>query len=461
MRGAARSLIGPALGLLALLPAGCAVLLPAAPEIQAAPASQSVLPEARQGGAAPAAPPSAPPFAGQAELSADAVVREVLARNPSLAQMAAAYQAAQARYPQVTSLDDPMFTGKVGPAAIGTAEVHDHFYMVEVSQKLPWCGKLGLRGDSALAEASAAGHEVDDVRLQLIENARTAFHDYYLATRGLEVNAENLDLLQKFEASAADRYTRGLVPQQDVFQARVEIGRERDRRLALEEARQIAVARLNTLLHLPPNSPLPPPPGQVRLAETLPPPESLRAAALARRPDLLALADRIRAEQARLGLAQKEFYPDFEVAAGYDAFWDVRSQRPEVTVRLNLPVCTDRRHAAVNEAQARLAERQAELARRGDEVNFQVQEAYERVVRSERSVRLYEGTILPAARANVEAARSAYETGKVPFVTLLEAQRNSVTLRDQYYGAIADYFRRRAALDRVIGGPGTPPGPGG
>jgi outer membrane protein TolC len=398
------------------------------------------------------------PFAGTAELTADALVEQVLARNPSLAQMVAAYQAASARYPQVSSLEDPMLTGKVGPAAIGTNEVRDHWYMVEVSQKLPWWGKLGLRGDSASAEASAAGSDIDDMRLQLAESARTAFFDYYLAIRALEVNAENLTLLKKFEATAEDRYTNRLVPQQDVFQARVEIGREQDRRLGLEEARQIAVARITTLMHLPPDSPVPPPPKELRPSEPLPEPKDLRTAALSRRPDLQALADRIRSEEAKLGLAYKDFYPDFEVAAGYDAFWDVKSQRPEVSLRMNLPLYRDKRYAALAESQARIAERQADLDRQTDQVNFQVQEAYEKVSRSERSVRLYEKSILTDAKKNVEAAQAAYEAGnvKVPFLNLVVAQQSRVMLLDRYHEAVADYFRRRATLERVVGGPLAP-----
>jgi outer membrane protein TolC len=393
-----------------------------------------------------------------AELAPDALVEQVLARNPTLAQMVAAWQAAQARYPQVTSLEDPMFMGKLAPAAIGTSgQVHDHFYMVEASQKLPWCGKLRLRGENALAEASAAGNDVNDTRLQLIESARTAFYDYYLADRALEVNEESLVLLRRFRESARSRYENNLVPEQDVVQADVEIGREQDRRLALEATRQIAVARIDTLLDLPPDSPLPPPPRRIDVTAGLPDAQALRAAALAWRPDLRALADHIRAEQAALGLAEKDFYPDFEVAAGYDAFWDARSQRPEVNVRLNLPIYRAKRYGAVDEARARIAQRRAELARLADQVNFQVQQAYVQVQQSERSVRLYEETILRKAELNVEAARSAYVTAKVPLLSLVEAERDLVMLRDRYYEAVADYFRRRATLERVVGGPLDPP----
>ena len=48
----------------------------------------------------------------------DVLVEQVLARNPTLAQMVAAWQAASARYPQVTSLDDPVFGGTMAPASI-------------------------------------------------------------------------------------------------------------------------------------------------------------------------------------------------------------------------------------------------------------------------------------------------------------------------------------------------------
>src|SRR5208282_4833472 len=61
-----------------------------------APASRSAAPQAQ--------PPSPP-----VEMSVGLLVQDVLARNPSLAEMTAAWQAALARYPQVTSLDDPMF----------------------------------------------------------------------------------------------------------------------------------------------------------------------------------------------------------------------------------------------------------------------------------------------------------------------------------------------------------------
>jgi outer membrane protein TolC len=402
------------------------------------------------------------PLEDLSELTAQALLEQVLARNPTLPQMVAAWQAASARVPQVTSLEDPFFGATLAPASLGSSEV-DVGYRLELSQKLPWPGKLGLRGANASAEANAAGNEVEDTRLQLIEAARMAFYDYFLVYRALEVNEEGLKLLETIHKAAEARFKPGLADAQEVFQVDVEIGRKRERGLLLDRLRRVAVARLNTLMHLDPELPLPPPPKEVQVANGLPEAATLRAAALARRPDLAAVRNRIAAEEAALGLANREYYPDFDVMAAYDTIMGngpTHDLAPQVAVRVNLPVRTTRRHAAVKEAQSRLGQRQAELARLTDQANYEVQQAYAQVREAECVVRLYERDILPAARNNVRAAQAAYVPGKIPLIALIEAQRNFVALQDRHYEAIADYFRRLATLERAAGGSLAPLSPG-
>lgn len=388
------------------------------------------------------------------ELAEELLVQTVLSRNPTLAQMSAAAEAAAARYPQVTSLDDPMFGAYLGPGSFGSRDV-DFAYRLEASQKIPYPGKRALRGQNALAESRAACNELADARLTLVESAKMALGDYYLAYRALEVNRQNLDLLSEFRRNAENRYRTGLVTQQDVLQADVEIGRQRERLLTLDRMQRVSAARLNTLMHLPPEAPLPPPPARLAVSDTVSDVSELRALALSRRPDLTAIANRIDAERAALALACREYKPDFEVMAAYDRFWQGmdRDLGPQVGVRFNLPVRNARRQGAVSEAQAKIAQRQAELDRMSDQVGFEVHQAFEQVRESERAVKLYEGTILPAARENVRAAQSEYVTGRVSFLNLVEAQRNLVGLRDRSYETSAELYRRRATLERVVGGP--------
>ncbi|MGD9714963.1 MAG: hypothetical protein AB7V46_23310, partial [Thermomicrobiales bacterium] len=85
-------------------------------------------------------------------LSLARLIEDVQAVHPSVAAMYATLQAAQARYPQVVSLDDPMFGATVAPASFGSRDV-ESAYALEASQKFPWHGKRALRGAAANSEA--------------------------------------------------------------------------------------------------------------------------------------------------------------------------------------------------------------------------------------------------------------------------------------------------------------------
>ena len=392
-------------------------------------------------------------FAGESTLTPAHLVQIVLKRNPTLDQMRAAAAAAESRYPQATSLDDPMFAFTTAPGSAWSNNVN-YAARVELTQKLPWSGKRELRGQVASAEASAAAREVDDAQLQLIESALSAFAQYSFTLQALVVNTDNLDALENIRKDAAARVKNQLAPQQDLLQADVEIARQKEHGISLERMSRVAKAKLNTLMHLPPDAPIPPP-EKAAQATAIANVSELRAKAVASRPDLKILADRIAAEEASLALMIREYKPDVELMAAYDGFWQGENGRPlqwQVGAKINLPIRTSRRDAAVAGARARVAERRAELARMTDQVNLQVQESFELLQESEKIIQLYDNTLLPKAEANLKEARASYVNSKIPFVSLAEAQRTVVSVKERYFEALADALRRRAALERAVGG---------
>jgi outer membrane protein TolC len=368
--------------------------------------------------------------------------------------MIAAWQAAAQRYPQVVSLEDPMFSGSIGPQSLGSPQVEPG-YMLEASQRIPWPGKQSLRGRVAGAEANAAWHESADTRLQIIQAAQSAFYDYYLVVRLMELNARNTQLMREFRDTAQARYASNLVPQQDVLSAELELLELQRRALELRRMHWVAIARINTLLHRPPDFPLPPPPATIEDEGDLPPPELLRQTAVERRPDLAMLAARIRAEQANLELAYKEYFPDAELWYRYDGYWqpDESDLRSQVGMNVNVPVYRHRRRAAVREAMFRINQRRAELEQRIDDVMNDVQAAAARVGESQRLIELYRVQSMPLAEQAVESSRAAYITGGIDFLRLLEAQRRHLMLQEKYAEAFAEYYRRLSELERAAGGP--------
>jgi outer membrane protein TolC len=341
------------------------------------------------------------------------------------------------------------------PASFASNQVQPG-YVLGASQKIPWAGKRSLRGQVARAEASSAYMDFQDLRLQLIEATQLAFLDYYLAHRELELNAANREQLRRFRETARDKYESASAPQQDMLQADVELAELERRQIELERGGRIALARINTLLHLAPDAPLPPPPPRLQTGAVLASVRQLREMAVARRPDLAALGAKVRAARASLALTYRDFYPDLELYGRYDSFWQPSSQRDlraQVGMNLNVPIYKDRRRAAASEAMYRLRQQQAEYEQRVDDIHREVQAAYEQFDGSQRIVQLYAKQLLPAAERNVESARADYEAGQADFLRLVAAERQLIMLQERQQETIVEYYRNRAQLERAMGSP--------
>ena len=382
-------------------------------------------------------------------------VNEVLARNQSLQAMVAAWRAAAEKYPQAVALDDPMFTSMTAPGSWNSNNVTPA-WVLGGSQKIPWWGKRSLRGEVAQAEANAMSFDAADTRLQLTQAAHLAYFDYYLVHRQLELTSTNLNNLEEIRVSARRQYEANLVSQQDVLQAEVELAEGERRRIELQRMYRTAVARLNTLVHRPPDCPVPPPPAKLAVDGTPSPPELLRQVAMQQRPDLASMRAKLQADSASVALAYKEFYPDFEVMGRYDSFWQPTSTQGalqgQVGVNMNVPIYLEKRRAAAREAMFKLKQQRANFEQRIDDINQEVESAYAQVAEMRAIVDLYENRTLPAAGQNVVSARSDYVANRGDFLRLVSAQRQLLMLQEKHQEAIAGYLVRLAELERVVGG---------
>ena len=407
------------------------------------------------------AAPAEAPFPSATVLDRRALVEEVLRRNPSLESARQAWRAALERYPQDTSLDDPMFGTGIAPASFGSNSVRGS-YSFELSQALPFPGKLALRGQAALAEAEAADHDYEAARLRIATMASTLFDEYYLASRAMAINNHHVELLKELQRVALSQYEAGTASQQDPLQAETELAMLEHRQIELETQERVATAQIDALLHRAPNGPLPPPPEA--LAVELPTdvePTTLSERAITQRPELLAAAARVEARASKVALARREFLPDFTVWARYDTFWQERDLEPAVGFSLNLPLELARRRAALDQANAELARAQSEQQRTEDQVRLSVTTATLRMHEAHHLFELTRDRLLPAARDRLAAARASYQTGQTNFSALIDAERGMRDAELGYEEALTTLSRRRAELDRATGRLPVPSDPGG
>lgn len=368
------------------------------------------------------------PFASAAALEREALVDAVLRRNPSVASARAAWRAALARYPQETSLDDPMVGYTVGPRSFGSSQIGDA-ERIEARQAFPAPGTLGARGVAAIAEAEATASDLAAVRIRLAATASALYDEYWLAARALAINRDHLALVRELRAVATARYESGTAEAQDPLRAELEEAELLHEEVERISALRIAAQQLALLLHRPDGAEIPPPPDELPALAV--PPASEDAGAIARaletRPELQAADARVAARESGEKLALRSFLPSFALTGGYDTFWELPDQRTFVGLQIDVPLAIGRRRGALEQARAELEMARSERDRLRDELESEVRIARERAAEAEHGLAIVQERVTPAARDRLAAARIGFESGRVEFGDLIEAER---ALRD-------------------------------
>lgn len=408
---------------------------------------------ARANDAAPARDESAltgDVFDGAGSLARAALVRAVEARSPTLAAARDAVRAAEARPAQEGALDDPMLEYALGPRSFGSPMVRDA-HMVELSQKIPFPGRRGLREDAALAEASAMGFDAESTRLRLSVLACSLYDEAWSTDRALEINAAHRTLVDEIHRLELSRYAAGAGERDAVLESELEAAELDHQRVELEAMGARLRARINAMLHRLPAAPLPPLPARLALPVDPGEPAQLVERALAARPELRAASARVSAGEKSVSAAKRDRFPDVELYGRWDGFWQERPLQPVVGMRIELPLQVGRRNAAVAEADADLSRARHEVARIEDETRLAIEQAHLASHEAEHLVKIFDERTLPAARDRMETARAQWAAGMTPLATLLQAER---ALRRAELGraeALATWLRRRAELARATG----------
>jgi cobalt-zinc-cadmium efflux system outer membrane protein len=412
---------------------------------------QSALEEAKRDSTTEALAEEPVAFAPDVPLQREALVRAALERNPNLEAARQAWRAALAEHPQARSLQDTLASYTLAPLSIGSSQVR-FGQVVKLEQRFPTPGKLRFAGEVALAKADAKQADYESVRLSLALMASSLFDEYYRATRLLDLNDEHRQLIEDIRASAMVQYEAGRASQQDPLQAEVELAHIIHERVILQSQRDVIVAQINGLLHQRPDLPLPAPPRRMEPPELdVAGTETLQREAIETRPELRAAQSKLQAADSSVDLAKRNYAPAIGLMGEYNSMW-ARTQHQWMTgVSLNLPLQIRSRKGAVEQAQASTERAEAELAAMQDDVRVEVDQARKRLVEVRYVVQLYQDRLIPAARAQIDAAEFGYETGRNSFQALIDAERSLRTLEIQYEDALASLGRRAAELDRARG----------
>jgi outer membrane protein, heavy metal efflux system len=392
-----------------------------------------------------------------AQLNLNDAVAQALEKNPEIQFLKQRYQAVSARAKQAPYLEDPEIAFQLGgvPLANPTSFNKSDTNSLGIRQKLPFFGKLGLKEKIAQQELRVVEQELRAKEREIISMVKMAYAELFMAQKASEILREQLEIMRAVIRATEARYQVGRVTQQDVFKALLEQSEIMNQLINVEAEADSAQAKLNSAMYRPGRmavqlpGDLAPPPADLNLP-------GLDELALAHRPELKGAEEEILRGERMYELAERNRkFPDFMVGWDYMRMpTDMKKDRYGAMINITIPFSPWTIGKRDYEIEESLAEIRAAKASRDAMRNSTLREVGELQAKAQaarRSITLYSEGLLTQAELSFRSAMAAYQTGRVEFVALLEAQRALREARMGYYKATVGFIQNLADLERVVG----------
>jgi cobalt-zinc-cadmium efflux system outer membrane protein len=322
---------------------------------------------------------------------------------------------------------------------------------VGIMQTFPWFGKIDARTEAAARSAEAVQQKYRGAQLALFKEVKEGFYEYVYLAKAVEIARENLELLRHFEEVARTKYTTSEAGQPDVIRAQVELARMEYVLRSLEQLREPMVSKLRSALTLPTDTNLPWP--KQKEFEAVPLDYGRLVTLLVQKnPELAGLNFEAMAARKRIELAKKNFYPDI----GVGVIWEDMDRAEEedgvaMVFQINLPLWRDSYSAGQRQAQALATAKEQEKIDTENTLLAKAAQSYYDYNDSIRRIHLYRDTLIPKGEELLQASETAYKTGTIDFLGLIDSQR---LLLDYYLSlqrALADNRQKLAELEMLAG----------
>jgi outer membrane protein, heavy metal efflux system len=369
--------------------------------------------------------------------------------QPLLTGRQAKIQAEEQQAVAAAQLPDPKLSGGLKDLPINTSEAfstsRDSFteFTIGLSQDFTRSNKRRLNGERKQLDADADRAALANDQRMVRRDASLAWLDLYEADQALKLT-RRLSEEAALQVQALEKnYSNGKASQADWMAAKVEAGLVDDKAHDWLHHQLRARAGLERWIGDEAQRPV---------AETLTMP-----AVLGTLPNLIAQSDhhpvigtldkQIEAAATDVALARQSYKPDLSVEMYY-AYRRDFSDFVGIQFTMGLPYFTkdrqDRGLAAALQQSRAGEERRRDLLR---ELHSQVSQDYLDRRHYQERLADFDASIIPDAKARIEAARSAYQAGRGSFDAILMARRSLLDVQLQRLALAVEMTRAQVRLD--------------
>jgi outer membrane protein, heavy metal efflux system len=313
-------------------------------------------------------------------------------------------------------------------------------------------GKLSLKEEMARQDAEGTALLYESVRLKNVARIRELYFDLFLSYKIIDLIRERTVLFSQIEDAALARYSSGMGMQQEVLMAQTEKYMLLEKEEMQKQRIQSLEAMLNVTVGRDVNAPLGRPSEQA-LSLQVKGLDDLLLRAYDHSPEIRVRQRMIAAAEAKVRMAEKEYYPDITLAAGYfnrggGQFSDMWS----LTSTINIPIYyRTKQREAVLEAEAALAEAKRMLEAARLMVASAIRDNYSMYTASGKLMDIYRNGLMPKARQDFESALAGYAAGKTEAITVINRLKALIDFETLYWVQFVEHEKASVRFEAMTG----------
>ncbi len=382
-----------------------------------------------------------------------ALIDEATTNNPEIISLRRMARAEEAMAKTEGYLDDPFF--RIELMDVSTDNPLDltpgnaMLTKYTIGQMFPFPGKLSLKKEAATRQAQKAGALLAVKTLEIQGMVKEAYLEYAFNKESLRITDEIKDTISYMARIAEARYSSGLATQQDLIKAQIEAAMLSNESIELDAEKEAIAARLKALLNRAYDNSLPEPASLLRQRVSIEV-SGIISEATTNNPEIRGALLEVESGDLMQRLAEKNYYPDFMLSAG-PVERDGSFETFDVMFQVNIPLWQGKYKGMYEGAHETRLATEAMLSAQKNIISLEAASNAITAQKADRMRTLYETSLMPQSETGLESALKSYQSGKIDFLTLLDAQRQVKRTRIEHLKTILEYRKAVVALERILG----------
>jgi outer membrane protein, heavy metal efflux system len=282
---------------------------------------------------------------------------------------------------------------------------------------------------------------------------KKAYYELYFVQRERAINFEIQKLMNQFVAVTRRQYEVGKANQSDVLKAEVSLAELIKSALNLEKDKVEKEAALQRILGRSEMKEF----GWIKDIDSDLPDytfEQIMPVVRENNPELKAQTLNTELNRAELSLAKNSFGPDLMAKGTYKAMQGYTDDVWDLMLGVSVPVApwSYQKYASlVKESRFSLSQSENEYAAKENALAADLKNILAQIQATGKLEDLYSKDWIPRLVQTMESVLSAYQTGKVDVLTVLDTYRTFLMARNDYEMSVRDYMSAQADLEKITG----------